>query len=756
MKGSKVRSIPDLTSVLLLRDIEVPVWVVDERSSHFLWANRAALRFWGQDSLEALVAAGPMANKFADKVDWQDLIAEVGEDAPVARSLVLLPEGDSKCVDAALERIRIDGHGLAVVVELRAVANDCSDDIRSKHWLKAFFDDSPFEFGIKDINGRYILANERLATYFGKRIEDLIGKTTEEAFPQNSVRQIVDQDEDVLRSGTEIITHISHYEEGRDQPFHVTKFPIRDASGEVIGLGGVAHDLSEQLSLEASLRQTEGILATALEALPVGVAVFDKDARLEVFNSKYKALLPRTEHIVRKGVTFEDLCRNSMQSVSQKLGYDDPESYLRDRLEASRQIGTTWTYRQGSGLWINMVEHPTKTGGFVSVVTDITDFKMQQEALDHALRLQAMGQLTGGVAHDFNNLLAVIQGNVELLQLESNNGDEFLAAILSAVQKGARLTSNLLAFARKQVLKPEQVDLRVAMPEFFEILHRSLGEAISINATLDPDLWYVFVDLGQLENALLNLALNGRDSMPEGGNLSVSFQNRSFSAACAELPPNLKPGDYVEIAIEDSGTGIRPDDIKKCLEPFYTTKEIGKGSGLGLSMAFGFAQQSGGVLTLDSELCHGTTVSVFLPRSPSQKSLDVSKRGISLPRGDGETVLVVEDNPDLLRLCHTILSRLGYLPLTAKDATEAARELKRSDTVDLVLSDVGLPGEHSGYEFADRVRQEQPGVKFVFMSGYPDEYSLQKGPPEGDVLLTKPFTQQELALTVRKALNVSD
>ncbi len=395
-------------------------------------------------------------------------------------------------------------------------------------------------------------------------------------------------------------------------------------------------------------------------------------------------------------------------------------------------------------------------GRVLQTVEDFTTRKAAEEHLRQAQRMDAIGQLTGGVAHDFNNLLAVIQGNAELLATSGEKWlvDPSIQAILRASQRGAELTQRLLAYACQQPLQPRSVDVATLTREMaVHLLKRTLGEGIAIEIVAAPDLWPARADPGQLENALLNLAINAQHAMPGGGRLTFACANVTIAAGDAAREAGLAAGDYLRLAVSDSGAGMTREVADQAFEPFFTTKEVGEGSGLGLSMVYGFAKQSGGEATIETAPGAGTTVTLHLPRAaPAREPAAIQKEAGNL-RGRGETILVVEDEPEVRRITVTMLCDLGYKVLEAGEAESARALLEQGAEIDLLLSDVVLPGRQSGPAFARLARQSRPGLKVVFMSGYPAETADRHAlVDEGEVLLGKPFQKQRLAAALRAQL----
>jgi len=392
-------------------------------------------------------------------------------------------------------------------------------------------------------------------------------------------------------------------------------------------------------------------------------------------------------------------------------------------------------------------------GRVLQVLEDITTMKEVEQKLNRAQKMEALGQLTGGIAHDFNNLLAVILGNAELLESVGGSDAEFASEIVRTVKRGADLTHRLLAFSRQQPLKPKPIEICELVAGMLSVLRRTLGETIEIETkTLDGPL-VAKADSGQLENAILNLAINARAAMPDGGKLVIACRSAVVEDNDAIDGLDIAAGKYVLLEVSDQGTGM-PDEVKeRAFEPFFTTKDTGEGSGLGLSMVFGFAQQSGGTATLRSEIGKGTTVSLFLPFTDLKGESPPPPLADEVPRGNGETILVVEDDSEVQKLAETMLRNLGYKVVCASDATAGLQTLETQADIRLVLTDVVLPGGTSGPKMAKKLRSTRPKLKFVYMSGYPQRSAKGNETLAAEtVLLNKPFRVAQLAKAVSDAL----
>ncbi|WLI37018.1 response regulator [Pseudomonas sp. FP818] len=384
--------------------------------------------------------------------------------------------------------------------------------------------------------------------------------------------------------------------------------------------------------------------------------------------------------------------------------------------------------------------------------------RSNEEALRQSQKMEAVGQLTGGIAHDFNNMLTGIIGSLELLRRRLARGrlddlDSLIDLGVTSANRAAGLTHRLLAFSRRQSLDSKPVEINQLVTSMGELLQRSLNESIVLDMQLSGQLWTAEADPNQLESALLNLALNARDAMPDGGRLVVETRNRHLDNVFTAAYGTLTPGDYVELSVSDTGCGMPENVISRAFDPFFTTKPIGQGTGLGLSMIYGFARQSHGHVILHSEVGKGTTVSLFLPRFVGEVTADVPLDSTLPPFANaGETVLIVEDDPAVRVLVSQVLSELGYAFVEAADADSALPIIESSQRIDLLISDVGLPGMN-GRQLAEIGRQIRPDLKVLFITGYAEHAAVRGGFLDpGMQLITKPFTFDLLTAKVREMI----
>lgn len=386
------------------------------------------------------------------------------------------------------------------------------------------------------------------------------------------------------------------------------------------------------------------------------------------------------------------------------------------------------------------------------------DLKIAQDALRQAQKMESIGRLTGGIAHDFNNLLGGISGSLEMLQKRLSQGrhaevGKYIDGAQGAAKRAAALTHRLLAFSRRQTLDPKPTNVNVLVDGLYDLVARTVGPEIEMEVVAPDDLCVTLVDPNQLENALLNLCINARDAMPDGGKLSIELSNQVFKGRAAK-ERSLSPGNYLSICVIDTGSGMTDEVKERAVDPFFTTKPLGQGTGLGLSMIYGFVSQSGGQIRIDSEVGKGTTICIYLPRFDGEcEEDDAVETGAIYQIKGKETVLVIDDEPSIRMLAVDVLEDLGYKTLEAADGPSGLKLLSDYPEVKLLVTDVGLPGGMNGRQVADAARALKPALKVLFVTGYAESAVWNEGSPErGMQVLTKPFTVDSLAQKVGELL----
>ncbi|MBI2586228.1 MAG: response regulator [Rhodospirillales bacterium] len=426
-------------------------------------------------------------------------------------------------------------------------------------------------------------------------------------------------------------------------------------------------------------------------------------------------------------------------------------------MQFHRNAPSSHEQQYADGRWLAIDEYKTHDGGTALLWTDITERRMLERQLAGAQRMESLGKLTGGVAHDFNNLLTIVLGNLQLM--ESRVGDDpklkkYVQMSTGAAQRGAELTGRLLAFARRQMLETAPTDINKLVFGMGALLRGILGETIKVENVLAEDLRQIRTDATQLENALINLAINARDAMPEGGLLTIETANVTLDHAYVLQNPGAIAGDFVMIAVSDTGHGMTAEVAEHAFEPFFTTKEIGKGTGLGLSMVYGFVKQSGGYIKIYSEPGEGTVIKMYLPQAKGDDASAAEPDAVEAAVGGPETILVVEDDPEVRQTTVALLEELSYQVIEAPNGPSALKLLDRQPDIDLLLTDVIMPGGMRGPDLAREVHKRRPNMKILYMSGYTEHTVLRDGMAEAEVpLLSKPFQKNELANKVRNVLD---
>ena len=513
---------------------------------------------------------------------------------------------------------------------------------------------------------------------------------------------------------------------------------------------GTAVDIDAQVELERHAVDARNRYEAVLESTNDAVLALDANWCVTVINSRAAALLQRERHALVGRLVWDEF--------PQARGSRFQSEYERCQRE---QVTVQFEeYFTPLGALFEVTAYPGQDGGVTIFFRDVTEPRRSAEQLRQLQRLEAIGQLTGGVAHDFNNLLTVVMGNAEMLRNQSVEGSterELVDTISDAAARGAAMTQRLLAFARKQTLSPQPVDVNKLVGEMEPLLRRSLGEHISIEVARARELWPALVDSGQLENALLNLAINARDAMPEGGRLVIETRNSHLDTTYADMNPGVHKGDYVMLTVTDTGCGMTREVQQRLFEPFFTTKPKGQGTGLGLSMVHGFVKQSSGHVAVYSEPGQGTAVNIYLPRADTIPTERLAPASEEVPRGHGELVLLVEDDDLVRNFASAHLHSLGYRTLAAANGQAALGLFKQHPGIDLLFTDVVMPGGMSGRELADRIQTLRPELPVLYTSGYTENAIVHQGRLDaGVILLTKPYRRGELARILRRALTRKD
>ena len=533
---------------------------------------------------------------------------------------------------------------------------------------------------------------------------------------------------------------------------------ICNADGEVEIIEGYITDITLQKEADASIRQSEQRFQLLSKATNDAIWDWDLQTNRIWWSDSFYSLFG----------SHKDKAEPTFEAWEKRVHPDDRKRVTGNLNRAVQTLQQSWSdnyrFQRNDGSYADVIDrgyviynNENAPVRMVGGITDISERLEIEEKLRQSQRLEAVGQLTGGVAHDFNNLLTVIVGNAEILT-ESLSVDSNLRGLSEMIQeaadRGAELIRSLLAFARRQPLDPKHVDVNQLLMNFQALLARSIGETITLELELPTELWLAQVDPGQLENALLNLAINARDAMPSGGRLLIETLNIVLSEEYA-AQHDVTPGDYVMVAVSDTGIGIAPENLDKVFEPFYTTKSKDKGTGLGLAMVYGFAKQSFGHVNVYSEVGQGTTIRLYLPRSPEEHAQHTLASHTRLEHPSGqESILVVEDDELVRSYVTAQLQASGYQVISASNGQQALEIIQGEQKIDLLFTDVVMPGGMTGRDLSDTAQRIRPGLKVLYTSGYTENSIVHHGRLDaGVMLLTKPYSREELMTKIHQALH---
>jgi PAS domain S-box-containing protein len=621
-----------------------------------------------------------------------------------------------------------------------------------------------------------MIYNDAYSGFAGGRHPHLLGSRVREGW-----HEVADFNDHVMKVGLAGGTlayrdqELTLERDGRPEPvwMNLDYSPIADEAGQPVGVIAIVVETTAKVRAEQNLRVTADALAELNATLEQQIEdrtrdrdrmwrlstdimlVADFDARIVAVNPAWTSAL---------GWTPEELLGTDFLSF---IHPEDIEATMAEVGKLADGITTLrfqnrYRSREGRYRWFSWTAVPDER--FIHAVgRDIQAEKEQAEALrqaEEALRqsqkMEAVGQLTGGIAHDFNNLLAGIAGSLELLSARIAQGrlkdlDRYIATAQGAAGRAAALTHRLLAFARRQTLEPRPTNVNRLMAGMEELIRRTVGPAVRVEVVGAAGLWTALIDPSQLESALLNLCINARDAMPDGGRITIETSNKWLDERMAR-ERDMEPGQFLSLCVTDTGTGMTPEVAERAFDPFFTTKPIGQGTGLGLSMIYGFVRQSGGQVRIYSEPGMGTTMCLYLPRHHEEEAAaEAVAAPATAPRAEqGETVLVVDDEPTVRMLVTEVLEDLGYAAIEAADGAAGLQVLRSGARVDLLVTDVGLPGGMNGRQLADAGRVLRPGLQVLFITGYAENAVLSHGHLEpGMQVLTKPFAMDMLTSRIR-------
>lgn len=755
----------------LIEQAPEAIVIYDRQTGHIVDANRNAERLFGCDRAE-LLHTSPERFYAADQPDGAPVSSSMREHdrivaaggSPSFERHIRNAQGEDFFVEIRLSPLPSETGTLmrASIVDItrRKQAEDALRDQEAKY--RGLVEQEIAGIVIVGADGTLVYANQQFAKMVGCAPGDLIGRPILEIVPDDERAVVAQNMERQLGGQSPFIQHASKIVtrggEVRDILINATRSTHEGRPSST----AVVLDITERRRAEEALRQSEQRYRTTVQIAPVGIVHVGPDGRFLAVNEFFCDLLGYSRERLLAKTVLDITDPEDLASLARQL-----TKVAEDRVSRG-QIVRRFRHRDGRTLWCEItysVERDAldRVDHVLAIVNDITERRQAEEErfrfasqLQQAQKMEAIGQLTGGMAHDFNNLLGVIIGNLDLLRehfaLESDDR-ELVEAAIAAATRGADLTRHMLAFARRQPLAPTLTDVADVLNGEAKLFRRTLGQNIVLNIALHDRLWPVMVDVAQLETAILNLAVNSRDAMPSGGTLTIAARNATLDATETARNPEAAPGEYVVISVSDSGIGMTPDVAAKAFEPFFTTKGA-RGSGLGLSSVHGFVKQSGGHTHIASEPGKGTTIAIYLPRATAGAAPSVhAGHDRTAPRGS-ESILVTEDNEALRKIAVRHLNDLGYHTIAAKDAAEALQVLAGDAAVDLLFTDVVMPGGMDGRALAEAASRLRPGIRVLFTSGFTGAAGMATGVEAlAGQLLTKPYRKDELAHAIRTALD---
>jgi PAS domain S-box-containing protein len=633
------------------------------------------------------------------------------------------------------------------------------DELAHLRRLARVLDSTTDGIAVYDREWRFVYLNKPAEELGGKPIEELLGRVYWEVFPEAAEAPHSRELERAMTEG--IPVHFENYYEPFDKWFEIHAYPTPE------GITAYYHDISKRKRAELALRETDELNRRIIEAVPAGVVLVLPDGAIAHANEQAQELL---------GLAFDEFTSRYVHDFDGMTIAEDGSPLAAEDYPVSTCLrtgephtGATIGVRRPNGeiswgVYSAIPLRDTKTGGLSGAVVTFVDISERKRAeaalreseqqLHYARKMETVGRLAGGIAHDFNNLMTIVGGYASFMLQRLVPGDPLCndaEQIRKAAERATRLTRQLLAFGRRQILRPQIVDLNGVINEITKMLARLLGEDVDVRLHLAPNLGHIQIDPGQLEQVLVNLTINAREAMAEGGQLDIETSNVAFDEPRLLQHDCIEPGSYVALRIRDSGKGMDAQTLTHLFEPFFSTKEFGRG--LGLSSIYGIVKQSGGSIAVDSEQGEGTTFTIYLPIAKTAVTREEAPKRVLAPASRGETILLVEDDPDVRALLEEVLEQNGYTTIRTDDPAEAVEMCEGHEgPIHLLVTDVVMP-KISGPQLAERLVRVRSDMRVLFISGYVENDVTRKAVSSGwAAFLAKPFTPEEFIIKVQEVL----
>ena len=752
---------------LLLRTVfdSISHWIfVKDRESRYIMVNQAFAESYGMNpedftgklTEEIPTGTGTEMERF---LETDRKVIESGQEWDFGDYPAHLPDGTERVSRMHKSPLR-DKEGN--VVGLVGVAEDVTEQRKmeealreSEELFRSTVDNSPSAIFVKDLEGKFLMANKRFEEWYGVSHEKIQGLTSQDIYDSEYADRYVALDHQVQTTGEALEAEMEvPFADGTMRQVIVTKFPVSDSTGKMIGVGTIHNDITEIKKATEALRESEERFRGMVEHLPLAMILKDLEGKYQYVNQRFEEWF---------GISRESTVgKNSLELFSE----EEASLYMaldQDVLqtERSQEKEFAMTFFDGQEHIVRDIKFPMygangKVNGVGVILLDLTEQRRTEGQLLQSQKMEAIGQLAGGVAHDFNNMLQVIHGYTRLAMEDANSSSDtqgYLNQVQKASERAASLTRQLLAFSRQQILEKEVFDLNNLIGDQMKMLRRVIGENIELDVHTRSPVLPVLADAGMIEQVLMNLCINARDAMPDGGRLLIETRGALATPDFMAQNPWAREGSYAIIAVNDNGTGMSPDVRAKIFEPFFTTKEQGKGTGLGLSMVYGILQQHEGMITVYSEPGQGTTFTFYLPMVEDLVR-DAEEEAPPASAGGSETILIAEDEPEVLNLAVTLLEDKGYTLLTAVDGEEAIEVFNQEgDGIDLIILDVVMP-KLGGHQVLEIVRKTKPSLPVLLTTGYsPGKFQMGDYSANRTKMIQKPYGSSQLFQSVRELID---